>query len=100
MHPLLSNKASVNPVLFINQYSTFNIESGSASSFLEPPANEDVSNQASVVEDDRDPFVLSFAHRAKKKRKHMHAMLEAVNNMLDVFQAKWKEDKKADATIR
>ena len=67
MHPLLSNKATVNPILLTNQGSTFgNIDSDSqaSGSLLEPPGLEDTSNPdgSEVIEDDKDPFVPGSSH--------------------------------------
>ena len=105
MHPLLSNKVSINPILLINQGSTFNnFESDSASgrSFIEPPGLKDASNPegSEIVEDDGDPFVPGSVHREKKKRKHKNTMSDAITDMLDVFQTKWQNDKEAEITIR
>jgi hypothetical protein len=105
MYPLLSNRATVNPILLINQGSTFgNVESDSqaSGSLLEPAGLEDASNLdgSEVVEDDKDPFVPGSAHRGKKKRKNKDNSSEAVTNMLDVFQVRWQEEKEAEATIR
>lgn len=103
MHPLLSNKATVNPVLLINQGSFNNLESDSqlSGSLLEPPGEIDSNLDGSeVVEDDKDPFVPGSAHRGKKKRRNKDTSSEAVTNMLDVFQVKWQEDKETEATIR
>ena len=103
MHPLLSNKATVNPVLLINQGSFNNLESDSQlfGSLLEPPGEIDSNLDGSeVVEDDKDPFVPGSAHRGKKKRRNKDTSSEAVTNMLDVFQVKWQEDKETEATIR
>ena len=103
MHPLLSNKATVNPVLLINQGSFNNLESDSqlSGSLLEPPGEIDSNLEGSeAVEDDKDPFVPGSAHRGKKKRRNKDTSSEAVTNMLDVLQVKWQEDKEAEATIR
>jgi len=100
MHPLFANKATVNPALLINKNSSFsNFESDSASSLLDPPVNEESSNHVSA-ENDGDPFVPGSAHRGKKRRKVKDRTSDAMNNILDIFQEKWKEDKEAQATIR
>jgi hypothetical protein len=102
MHPLLSNKATVNPILLINQGTFNSLESDSqlSGSLLEPPELESNPDGSEVVEDDKDPFVPGSAHRGKKKRRVKDTSSEAVTNMLDVFQVKWQEDKEAEATIR
>ena len=102
MHPLLSGRATVNPPSLINMNSAFGaIESDSASSYLEPPANEDSSiRRSGSAENDGDPFVPVSAHRAKKRRKVNDTASEAMKDMLDMFQVKWTDQKEAEATIR
>lgn len=93
----------VNPILLINQGSTFNnLESDSqlSGSLLEPPELDSNPDGSEVIEDDKDPFVPGSTHRGKKKRRNKHTSSEAVTHILDIFQVKWQEDKEAEATIR
>ena len=84
MHPLLTNRVSVNPAIIINQNSTIGIsETDSMSSLLEPATNDNVS--LGFADNDGDPFVPGSAYRAKKKRKLKDTSSEAMNNLLNVF---------------
>jgi len=98
MHPLLTNRASVNPAIIINQNSTIGIsDTDSMSSLLEPAMNDNVS--LGFTDNDGDPFVPASAYRAKKKRKLKDISSEAINNLLNVFQDKWKQDTETEASI-
>ena len=105
MHPLFANRAFVNPPCIINSNSALTIsESDSASSFFEPAINDSTSNNGGRTEHDGDPFVTGASPnstRGKRKRKSKdNATSEALKNMIDVFQKKWAEDKRAAIAIR
>ena len=95
----MHDRANVNPPLIINRSINFVSEDTSSISSQQigdSSAKED--DEDAIVEADGDPFVPDAAHRAKKKRRAANPT-KVMENLLDVFQQKWENDKERNEAI-